>query len=356
MMYRLLWATLLAAVLPGLASAQDFHYSQWYNAPLHHNPGLTGVFSGDTRFMANYKSQWVDVPVDYQTFTFAVDKQFRKVSDPDNFFAGGLAFNYDNAGDSRLQWLNLDLNGSYTRGLAENVFLTIGAKAAIVQRSFDESNLRFDAQFDEGRGFVDPSLPTGESFDNDSHIFPDFGVGINLRLQSKQTDYMVYRNNRRSKIDIGIGVHHLFTPDQAFYDDEEVPLERRLSPYIMGTLQVLPILDIVGALTYQTQGEYYEEMVGTVGPRLWLSNTLGSQISLMAGMGLRRGIQENSLQDAYFPTFELTYNNLRVGVNYDFNTSGFDVATENKGGLELSVRYLIRKAKPLPEFKVCPLI
>ena len=349
-------AALLLCMLPSLTYGQDFHYSQFYNAPLHLNPGLTGVFSGDTRFMANYKSQWTDVPVDYQTVTLAMDKQFRKVSNPDGFFAGGLAFNYDRSGDSRFNWLNLDLNGSYTRALSSQVFLSFGVKAAVIQRSFDVSGLYFDAQFDEGRGFVDRGLPTGEDFDNDSNIFPDFSAGLNLRLQSEQTDYLVFRNNRRSKIDLGVGIHHLTRPDQAFYESEEVPLERRISPYIAGVLQVLPIVDVVGALNYQTQGAYYEEMVGMLGGRLWISNKLGSQISLMAGIGMRRGINEDALQDAYWPTFEVTYNTLRVGLNYDFNVSEFDAATENKGGLELSVRYLIRKARPLPEFKVCPLI
>ena len=348
---RRLASLALALGLCGTAHGQDFHYSQFYNAPLHLSPALTGVFSGDMRFMGNYKSQWTDVPVDYQTVTLAMDKQFRKLANPDGFFSGGLAFNYDRAGDSRLTWANLDLNGSYTRNFSQTVFLTVGVKAAVIQRSFDENDLRFDTQFDPTRGEFDPTLGNGENFDNDSHIFPDFSAGINLRLQSEQTDYLVYRNNRRSKLDIGVALHHLTTPDQAFYDDQEVPLERRLSPYAIGTLQVLPMVDIVGAATYQNQGPFYDELVGMLGGRLWLSNKLGKQISVMGGMGLRR----DEFQDAYWPTFEITYNTLRVGLNYDFNTSAFDVATENRGGLELSVRYLIRKVRN-QEFRVCPLI
>ena len=348
--YRPLLAALLLCALPSLCSGQDFHYSQFYNGPLHLSPGLTGVFSGDTRLTGNYKSQWADVVVDYQTVTLAIDKQFRKSSNPDGFFSGGLAFNYDNAGDSKLTWANLDLNGSYTRALSETFFVTLGGKAALVQRSFSDENLRFDEQF--RNEVYTPSNSNGENFANDNLIYPDFSVGINFRLQSKQTDNLVYRNNRRSKVDVGVALHHLTKPDQSFFDDQDVPLERRLSPYVLANLQVLPVLDIVGAVTYQNQGEFYDELVGMMGARLWLKNKLGSQIGLMAGMGLRR----DSNQDAYWPTFEVTFNNLNVGLNYDFNTSPFDIATENKGGLELSVRYLIRKARPLPEFKICPLI
>lgn len=339
-------------LLPILAFAQDFHYSQFYNAPLHLNPALTGIFRGDVRAMGNYKSQWTDVPVDYKTVTLAVDKKFLKVSNSKGFFSGGLAFNYDRAGDSKLTWANLDLNLSYTKVFSPKVIVSVGGKGALVQRSFDQGNLRYDNQFDDARGVFDPGLGSGENFDTDGQIFPDFGLGINLRLQAKQTDELVYRNNRRTKLDLGVALHHLFAPDQNFYDNVSVPIERRLSPYAIATLQVLPIVDVVAGLTYQNQGSFYDELVGMLGGRVWVKNSLSNQISVMAGMGLRR----DKIQDAFWPTFEISYNNWKVGLNYDFNTSQFDIATENRGGMELSVRYILRKVRPLPEFKVCPLI
>lgn len=350
---RLVLVALLCCVLPNLVVAQDFHYSQFYNGPLHLNPALTGIFRGDVRLMGNYKSQWADVPVDYKTVTLAVDKKFLKVAGENNsFFSGGLAFNYDRAGDSKLTWANLDLNVSYTKAFSPQVILSGGAKAAVVQRSFDTGNLRYNNQFDEVRGFVDPNLPTGENFNTDGNLFPDFSLGVNLRLQAEQTSDLVFRNDRRSKLDLGIALHHLFAPDQSFFEDVKVPIERRLSPYAIGTLQILPAVDIRAAVTYQNQGPFYDELVATLGGQFWVKNTLGKQVSIMAGMGVRR----DKIQDSYWPTFEVTYNNWQVGLNYDFNTSPFDIATENRGGLELSVRYIIRKIRPLPEFKVCPLL
>lgn len=302
--------------------------------------------------MGNYKSQWTDVPVDYKTVTLAVDKKFLKVSNSKGFLSGGLAFNYDRAGDSKLTWANLDLNLSYTKVFSPKVIVSVGGKGALIQRSFDQGNLRYDNQFDDARGIFDPGLGSGENFDTDGQIFPDFGIGINLRLQAKQTDELVYRNNRRTKLDLGVALHHLFAPDQNFYDNVSVPIERRLSPYAIATLQVLPIVDVVAGITYQNQGSFYDELVGMLGGRVWVKNSLSNQISVMAGMGLRR----DKIQDAFWPTFEISYNNWKVGLNYDFNTSQFDIATENRGGMELSVRYILRKVRPLPEFKVCPLI
>ncbi|MEL7161858.1 MAG: PorP/SprF family type IX secretion system membrane protein [Bacteroidota bacterium] len=347
------FGTLLALLLlPVLLCAQDFHYSQFYHAPLHLNPALTGVFRGDIRFMGNYKSQWTDVPVDYKTVTLAVDKKFLKSIDEDGFFSGGAAFNYDRAGDSRLTWANLDLNLSYTRVITPQIILSGGVKGALIQRSFRQGDLRFDNQFDEARGVVDLTRPSGEAFDTEGKVFPDFGAGLNLRLMAKQNSQLVDRNDRRTQLDLGVALHHLFGPDQAFYDDVKVPLERRLSPYAIGTLQVLPIVDVVAGITYQNQGPYYDEFVAMLAGRVWAKNSLSKQISFMAGMGLRR----DAIQDSYWPTFEVTYNNWRVGLNYDFNVSQFDIATENRGGMELSVRYIIRKVRDLPQFKVCPLI
>ena len=350
---RALAVALLLVVAAAPVAGQDFHYSQFYNAPLHLNPALTGIFSGDVRFMGNYKSQWRDIPVDYQTVTVAADKKFLDVSSDDGFFSGGVAFNYDRAGDSRLTWANVDLNVSYTRVFSPRVIVSLGGKAALIQRSFDQADLRFDSQFDDDRGQFNAGLPSNEAFTNDGNLFPDFAAGINVRLQAKQTDELVLRNNRRTKLDAGVALHHLFAPEQNFYEDFDVPLERRLSPYAIGVLQVLPRVDAVGALTYQFQGSFYDELVGMAGGRVWLVNNLNSRLSVMAGIGLRR-TQRN--QDAYWPTFEVSYNDLRVALNYDFNTSEFDIATENRGGMELSVRYIIRKVRPLPEFKVCPLL
>lgn len=349
---RRLLVALALLMLPVLVCAQDFHYSQFYNAPLHLNPALTGIFRGDVRIMGNYKSQWTDVPVDYKTVTLAVDKKFlRNTGTNNSFFSGGVAFNYDRAGDSKLTWANLDLNLSYTKAFSPKFILSGGVKGAIIQRGFSSDDLRYDNQFDQARGVVDLTLPTGENFDNDSHIFPDLSLGLNLRLQSEQTSTLVFRNDRRSKLDVGVALHHITKPDQSFFDDADVPLESRLSPYAIGVLQILPRVDVRGAVTYQNQGPFYDEFVAMVGGRVWVKNSLSKQISLSAGMGLRR----DKIQDAYWPTFEVTYDNWRVGLNYDFNTSQFDIATENRGGMELSVRYIIRKIR-LPEFKVCPLI
>ncbi|MGB3548108.1 MAG: PorP/SprF family type IX secretion system membrane protein [Saprospiraceae bacterium] len=350
MLRTLTLVLLVASGVSGSLCGQDFHYSQFYNAPLRYNPALTGIFGGDVRFAGNYKSQWASVPVDYKTFSVSVDKKFIRRTDREGFLAAGLGLNYDRSGDGRLTWADADLNLSYTRYLSKKLFITLGGQGALVQRSFQPDELRFNKQFDDGRGIYDPSLANGENFSRTSHTFLDFGAGINIRFQSLQRNALIDRNDRRTKLDVGVAMFHITRPDQSFIEDVEVGLARRISPYAMLNLQVIKPLDVVANLTYQMQNEY-RELVGMGGVRLHLNRRLGHQYSVMVGAGVRH----NDFQDAWFPTAEVRFNNLEVAVNYDFNVSYFDIATQNKGGFEISARYFIKKIR-LPRFKNCPII
>jgi hypothetical protein len=49
------------------------------------------------------------------------------------------------------------------------------------------------------------------------------------------------------------------------------------------------------------------------------------------------------------------YKNFTAGFSYDINISGLETASNNKGGFEMSIIYLIRKVKPVNPYKAaCP--
>ncbi|RMF04153.1 MAG: type IX secretion system membrane protein PorP/SprF, partial [Bacteroidetes bacterium] len=198
-------------------SGQDIHYTQFMNTPLHVNPGLTGVFSGNTRIGATYRSQWRQVPVNYRTFSAYADHKYTCGRENDGFWSSGIALNYDRAGDANLTWANLGLYGSYTQPLSERTLVTIGATLGLGQRRFDTDNLRSDSQFDEGVGIYDPGLSIGENFSRQSLIFLDMGLGANLRWQARQRHKTRTQRStdKRSHLDIGVGVHHLNRPDMS---------------------------------------------------------------------------------------------------------------------------------------------
>ncbi len=322
-------------------SAQDFVYSQYYHSPLRMSPGLTGIFAGDLRVAALYRNQWTSVPVDYNTFSVTADQRFIGDYTRTGFWAAGLGINYDQAGDSRLGWADVNLNVSYSKVITPNTFLTIGGQAALVQRRIDLPDLRFDEQYDDGRGTYNPNLPHGETFARTSNWFGDMGAGINLRIQAERHDAVVDRLDKRSKLDIGIGVFHLNKPNQSFLDDSEVLLPVRISPYFMGVLQLGQSLDLTASYTYQRQ-TVYEQWAGALGLRAYFNRDLGRQISVELGAGYRFDLGG----DAWYPHIEVQYNRWYAGLSYDINVSDFNVATNGRGGPELFVRYILAKIHP----------
>lgn len=343
---------LIVLMVAGGLSAQDIHYSQYWNAPFNTNPALTGVFRGDTRFTANYRSQWNTVPVEYMTFTGAIDHKFPVRGERNGFFAGGFNFNYDQAGLSRLHLATFGLNGSYTHKLSQGVFATAGASASFNQRGFKIQDLTFDNQYSDPRGQYDPGLPTGENFPNFNRIFADFGTGLNLRIQSVDAyGSLVDELAKRSRLDIGVGLFHFNRPDQSFIKDMKAPLSMRLSPYMFGVLMLGQDLDLVGNFSAQFQGTY-KEMVGMAGIKYHFDTQPGKQAAVQLGVGYRF----HEISDAIIPGIELTYDRWMAGFTYDINISPFNVATNRRGGPEFSLRYIITKVPVLSTFKVCPLI
>ncbi|MCI5056724.1 MAG: hypothetical protein MRY83_11490, partial [Flavobacteriales bacterium] len=60
-------------------------------------------------------------------------------------------------------------------------------------------------------------------------------------------------------------------------------------------------------------------------------------------------------RDAYFFTAGLDYNDLHAKISYDVNFSNLTPASQRRGGFEIGVIYIIRKAgvARIP-YKICP--
>ena len=350
--------TFLLATLFWIASTivygQDIHYSQFQNAPFTISPALTGIFKGDVRFMTNVRSQWEAVPVSYRTVTLAADMQFIDQYYKEGFFSGGIAFNYDYAGDSNFNWTNLGLSGSYTKKLSPFVYASIGLQGSVNQSAFNVRDLNFDVQYNSDRGVFDPSLPISENFNNTSNTFVDFGAGFNLRFQGHDNNDLVDRLEKRSKLDVGVGFGHILGPDMSFTEGTSLPLSMRVSPYLMSVIQITNNIDLVANGLAQFQNPY-NEYVGMLGGKVHINRRLGNQLAIQLGLGYRFN-EQFEFGDSYIPQLHVDYNNWSVGLSYDINVSEFEAATDGRGGPELSLRYVIMKVKPLENFKACPIM
>lgn len=318
--------------------SQDIHYSQFYNSPFNINPALTGIFNGDVRFAANYRSQWyVDNLGRYMTFTASADMKFYPQDrSKNNFWSGGLLFNYDVAGDGKLALGHLGLSGGYTTKFLDNNFLTLGGLVGVSQRRFKLEDLLWDNQWN---GFqVDPSRPTGENFDNTSNVFLDLSAGFNWRWQQ----------TARTKFDIGMGAFHLNRPSQSFYiNSTEDNLPNRFSAHFISSWQLGSAFDILVHGNAQWQGPYEEYVIGAFA-KIYLNQRRGQEFALSLGSGYRFG-------DAVIPKIALDLGPWHGEFSYDINISDFDVATRGRGGPEFSIIYIITKVPSMGAFKTCPL-
>lgn len=332
--YILLFCCFLGAF--SIGKAQDLHFSQFYNAPLNISPALTGIFTGDQRFVGIYRNQWSSVPVPYTTFAASYDQKFYFPFTGKGFFGGGLIFTYDKAGDGNLNWSQLGFNIGYTQPLNDEHALSVGTELKFGQRAFKPEALTFDDQFD-GDVF-DPNRQTMQTFAQTASGFFDLGAGLLWNYHQ--------RRSRNSAIS-GVSFAHLTQPVIGFLDDSSVgvPLVTRM--FTFGTIELKDEFDLNIFGMGQLQGEFSELLLGsTVTYYLPLDNK--ETLALTGGLAYRNG-------DAIIAILEGTYQNWRLGFSYDINISDFEVATNNLGGPEISVRYIIFKVKGPDTFKACPI-
>ncbi len=316
--------------------AQDIHFTQYYNSPLNVNPALTGVFQQDMRIMVNWRNQWRSVPVDYRTYSAAFDKKFLEDQLQNGYVGGGIIMNNDRAGDSNLGATQIKLIGSYTRSLNDQTFLTAGFGIGYARRSFDPNNLQWGNQ--HNGDLLDLSLPTREG-DLDAmsdNSFLDISSGLNLNWQNQEGNFW---------INTGFGLHNINQPKQNFLGLEIAKLPMRTSIYAFAGGKIERWEWLTHAML-QFQGKYQERVVSLGG-----GYKINEDVSLRLWMATRYAEE----LDAIAPVFEVIYQNVLAGFSYDINLSGFDPATNGKGGPELSVIYTFTKVEPPKTFKACPI-
>lgn len=329
---RYLVFIVLALSFSGHVLAQDLHFSQFYLHPLHYNPALTGVFHGDLRAAALYRSQWTSVPVPYRTVAGTVE--WKTISRGTNLLSVGLVLQHDRAGDAALSWTQIGATASVTHALGEQQALSAGVGLALVQRSFDISALKFRNQW-TGE-LYDPSLPTGENFNDHSGLAPTLSAGLNWHYGPSDS---------RTRLDVGAGAFHLNKPKVNFRDDSDQHLPVRFTAFLNGALQTGVMTDLVAFGGLQQMAKAREIIAGG-GVRRVLSadNNLAVQLTLATRLG-----------DALIPAFQVEWSNWTAGLSYDWNTSDFEVATGNRGGFEIAVVYKSVSVPPVKKFKVCPI-
>ena len=314
------------------AFSQDIHWSQFSDNPIFQNPGNTGHFKGDIRFVGNFRDQWRAVTRPYSTISISADGNTPRIKN----LGYGLMFFHDVTGDGSLRTIEVQGNVSYHIKLTSDSTHSIrpGINIGMNHRQLDFSQYYFDNQYD-GISY-NPALSTNESLLTDRKT--NFSVGAG-------TIYQFYKDERFN-FTFGVGAYNLNRPNQGFYN-EVIKRDIRANIFGKAIYKLNYDWDLVPAFNFSIQGKYREFVAGS-SVKYTLINKLGQYRALYAGLWYRN-------KDAGFISVGMDYQSWFVGLSYDVNFSKLTPASRARGGFEIAVRYIMHRFKPKKiTHRICP--
>ena len=324
--------------LNSFSEAQDIHFTQYYTSPANLNPALTGFFNGSQRVTLQNKTQWHSVTTPFKTLSASCDMPVLKRYLKRDLFGGGVVINRDQAGDSKFGTTQLNFSFSYIRSINKinNQFVSFGVQAGIAQRTIDYSKLTFDNQYD-GTSF-NPAIPNNEQFSKENFIFGDISAGAFY-------NYIKSRNLRYSG---GLALYHINKPKQSLFDNKNIRLDRKIVLHANSQFEATNKIQVLPGILIMQQGKYNEIDIGALGKFIMFPDEV-NYLALSFGLYYR-------VNDAFNFIAGLDYKDFSLGLSYDVNSSNLVPASRSKGGLELSLIYIINKNKKVYVKNVpCPI-
>ncbi|PBQ34440.1 hypothetical protein CNR22_22555 [Sphingobacteriaceae bacterium] len=322
-------------LLAGSAHGQDIHFSQFNASLLNLSPGYTGMFNGDYRVGAVYRSQWSAVPVSYNTFGISGEKRIKPRQFEKDMIGVGLMFNNDRAGDARYGTTQIYASGSYIF-LAKpdsSLIITLGANAGWCRVGFDYDKMTFDNQYD-GISY-NKSISSGEQFSWTNVNFVDMSLGSVVQ----------YIHHARHRFSYGLGLQHLTSPIITYQSNNLSRLDFKFTNCLSYSAPIADKTDIIAEALFTKQGNNYE-LIPHASFKYYFDRE--DNKAILGGLCLRA-------RDAVI--FRLGYTNktMQSGISYDINVSKFNRASNYRGGIELFINYIIR-IKPgfIARKRYCP--
>ncbi len=318
------------------AISQDIHFSQFLNSPLNLNPALTAYSQADFRLILNNRNQWASVTVPYRTISGSFDFKILNRKKNRDYFGIGIVFNKDEAGDSHYGTMQMGLSGSWIKSLSRNNHhtMSIGGQVSYFQRSIDYSQLYFPEQWNGSMSNIGQN--NTEILIVDQFSFIDFSVGA----------HYLYTPSRNFMLNSGISVWHLTQPNQNLIDSKEATLYIKTQFYIETDIKTNTPLDILPAAFFSIQGPYKELVVGAK-LNYKFNKTRNNYMALSTGL-YGRNI------DALIVYAGIDYKSAKLAITYDINMSPLKTASQYRGGMEISLKWLIFKNKKAPKRQTIP--
>ncbi|MCW3120589.1 MAG: type secretion system rane protein PorP/SprF [Flavipsychrobacter sp.] len=325
---RLSLAVALTIAAP-LSYAQDIHFTQFDMAPLVINPAFTGMFDGQVRAAAIYRSQWASVTVPYVTYGASVDLPI-VIERNGDYLAGGLQLYNDKAGDGNLQNFTGLASVAYHKFFGQSdrggSDLAVGLQGGYANKSIDLSKLYF------GDEYVNGTFVPGTSNQYKNGI----GNSVNYYLVNAGISFS-QSTSEKFGYTIGLGGNNLNQPNDAIEKkrNSETGLDMRYTAEIGANWLVGQRLSLRPAILYQSQSSATEIIAGNEF-RFDIGHEPGFQdfsTALFVGAWYRTG-------DATMITAGVDFKGFRIGVGYDYNISDLNTSSNGNGGFEIAIRYI----------------
>jgi type IX secretion system PorP/SprF family membrane protein len=309
-------------LLPFIGRAQDFTFSQFYEKPLLRNPALAGVFKGDIRISGAYRSQWGSVTVPYKTTALSIENKM-PIGNGDDFVTGGLQLSCDIAGDIRLKRTQVLPAINYHKSLSteRDSYLSLAFMGGIIGNQFDPTQMKLADQYRNGA--YNSSNATMQRIDRSGFNYWDASTGLSFSSSfSEEGRYYV-----------GAALYHFNKPRVAYNDNNDIYLAERWMVNGGFNMPVGEKGKIIGFGDYMIQAGNRQLLAGLMyGTKLVEYLEDDEPTSVYFGAFLRWG-------DAVMPMIKLDMKNFALGVSYDINISKLQVASNWRGGLEITGSY-----------------
>lgn len=311
--------------------AQDPHFSQYYQNLTLINPAYCGNANA-IRASLNYKNQWGSVASPFKTLAFALDANMTKRSWDNAYLGGGLLFTNDKRGAGQINSNSFGgLLGSGVQ-LGSESFVSVGFQANYVQSGVSIENYTTDVQFVNGA--FDPTASTGETFSNTTISYMDLGAGL-LYTYGQAESYKTKSDEFAASF--GIGYYHLSQPLLNY-----TGVGNKLAPLVVihGSTHIgipLGTTSFSPSFVSFIQGKQNEFIIGTT-----VSNQL-KQNSRYTGFVKSAAISFGAhyrVKDAIILSMLYENAGYGFGISYDINSSKLKTASNGKGGVELTLRYV----------------
>jgi type IX secretion system PorP/SprF family membrane protein len=310
---------LLCCSVASSSGAQDIHFSQFFENAALRNPALTGIYSGDYKVSANYRSQWGAFAVPFQTALVGAETKALLREETHDYLSFGLTALHDKAGS--LDFTSTSFYGAvnYNKALGEGgTYLSVGLCGGYIERSFDVSKMRFASQISSGA--FNATAPTGEtmSFQKLRHWDASAGISLSGPITSRVNYY------------VGGAGYHVSKPQESYYNASFIRLTTRWTGNAGINARIGHGFGLTVHANYQYQDPYQEIMIGGLLSHSFRSLGAGQKLTMAAGCFYR-------YQDAIIPMVQLAYNNWALTMSYDVTASSRRLYLNGPAGYEISL-------------------